>query len=80
MHPKQIFYLAVRLLGLVFVYLGLIRLPGIVSASDLRPMMLALITGTFFLGCAWWLLVGGPLPALFGRKDLTDLAFPDDPN
>ncbi|MDB6117317.1 MAG: hypothetical protein JWO08_1098 [Verrucomicrobiaceae bacterium] len=78
MSARQIFSLAVRLQGLYFVYHGLTLLPGLFASEDMRVTFMALISATFYLACAWWLLVGGPLPAFFKRRDLTDLAYRDE--
>ena len=75
MSARQIFSLAVRLVGLLFVYHGLSRLPGIFASTSMEVTFMALIASAFYLACAWWMLVGGPLPAFFKRKDLTDLAY-----
>jgi hypothetical protein len=65
MKPKDIFNLAIRLLGLIFVYLGFKAVP------------LAFVDGgrsLLFVACyfavAWWLIGGAPF--------LMDRAYPDD--
>jgi len=78
MNARQIFSLAVRLVGLLFVYHGLSRLPGIFVSTSMEATFMALISSAFYLACAWWMLVGGPLPALFKRQDLTDLAYHEE--
>jgi len=63
---KDIFTLAVRLLGLVFLYLGLSAVPPLLdfgaletaAKSDLLSAMLPIV---FNLAVAWWLLGGGRL-------------------
>jgi len=72
MKPKDIFGLAVRLLGLVFLYHGLSALPGIVSI--IPPNSAGnFIGGIIMLGWPWvvayWLLRGAPA--------LVRLAYPD---
>ncbi len=60
MKPKDIFHLAVRLLGLVFFYLGVRSAVGVWYAhgSGITPPIL---TAVCYLGVAWWLVGGAPL-------------------
>jgi hypothetical protein len=64
MKPKDIFKLAVRVLGLAFLYHGLSALPTVI------PLMLTSTVGNFVIGVlmvvwplavAWWLIGGAPL-------------------
>ncbi len=64
MKPKDIFKLAIRLVGLVFLYHGLSALPTIIPFifTDLfRNYMFALVMSVWQLAMAWWLLGGAPL-------------------
>jgi len=72
MKPKELFGLAVRLLGLVFLYQGLTAMPIVI------PMMLTNPAGAFLpgilsaglpLAIAYWLVSGGGA--------LVRLAYPD---
>ena len=55
MKPKDIFSLAVRLLGLVFVYLGFKTLPVVFSNPN------TLIIVACYFAAAWWLIGGAQL-------------------
>ena len=60
MKAKDIFNLAVRLLGLFFIYLAARQLPVIFGAPD--PVVTpAILSTAFYVGIAWWLLGGAPL-------------------
>ena len=68
MKPRDIFKLAVRVLGLVFLYHGLSALPTVI------PLILTSAIGNFVIGVlmvvwplaiAWWLIGGATL--LTGR-------------
>jgi len=72
MKPRDIFKLAVRILGLAFLYHALSALPTVI------PMMLTSAIGNFVIGLlmvvwplalAWWLIGGAPL--------LTRRAYPE---
>ncbi|MCD6050618.1 MAG: hypothetical protein K0Q55_2021 [Verrucomicrobia bacterium] len=76
MKPPEIFKIALRILGLVFLYHGLIQLPmtivQIISAFANRNVPQALFTLIMLswpLLLAWWLLRGAPL--------LVRLAYPE---
>ncbi len=76
MKPPEIFKIALRLLGLVFLYHGLLPLPmtvvQIISAFANRNVPQALFTLIMLawpLFLAWWLLRGAPL--------LVRLAYPE---
>ena len=63
---KSIFTLAVRLLGLVFLYLGLGAVPplldfGALETAGKSDLLNALLPIAFNLAVAWWLLGGGLL-------------------
>jgi hypothetical protein len=63
MNPKEIFGLAVRLLGLVFLYHGLSALPGVLSIIPLNSsgsFVGGIIMVVWPLVVAYWLLLGGP--------------------
>jgi hypothetical protein len=60
---KDIFSLAVRLLGLVFLYLGLSAVPplldfGAIETAARSDIVTALLPIAFNLAVAWWLLDG----------------------
>jgi hypothetical protein len=60
---KDIFSLAVRLLGLVFLYLGLSTVPplldfGAIETAARSDIITALLPIAFNLAVAWWLLDG----------------------
>jgi uncharacterized membrane protein len=72
MKTKDIFKLAVRLLGLVFLYHGLSALPAViplVRASGIGQFILGLVMVAWPLLVAYWLLRGAPL--------LMNIAYPD---
>ena len=69
MNSKEIFKLAVRLLGLVFLYHGLTDLPGIIAVVwPLNLLGIIMIIWPFLV--AFWLLRGAPW--------LVDLAYHED--
>jgi hypothetical protein len=75
MKPKDIFGLAVRLLGLYFLYLGLNSLTqllgsDIVESPDKTDVENGLLPVAFDFAVAWWLLAG---------KSLIRMAYPDGP-
>ena len=64
MKPRDIFKLAVRVLGLAFLYHGLSAVPTVI------PLILTSAIGNFVIGVlmivwplavAWWLIGGAPL-------------------
>jgi hypothetical protein len=66
MKPKDIFGLAVRLLGLYFLYLGLNALAqmlgsDIINSPEKMDIVYALLPVLFDLIIGWWLLGGGLL-------------------
>jgi hypothetical protein len=73
MKPKDIFSLAVRILGLIFLYHGLLALPSVVPLIFAGPPVGTFIGGILMvvwpLLVARWLLSGAPL--------VMRLAFPD---
>ncbi len=71
MKPKDIFSLAIRILGLVFLYHGLSILPMMLSGG-FRNLLMAIIMIGWPLLVAYWLLRGAPL--------LMRLAYPDTPS
>ena len=75
MKPSDIFGLAVRLLGLVFLYLGLRGISllldlGAMETASKNDVLNAILPIAFNLLVAWWLLGGGWL----ARR-----AYPDAP-
>ncbi len=72
MKPKDIFSLAVRVLGLVFLYHGLLALPGLVSGlwGNFATTVMSILVAGWPLLVAYWLLRGAPL--------IMRLAYPDD--
>lgn len=76
MKPRDIFKLAVRILGLAFVYNGLTALPATAPAVLMAFMggqvvnfVFALLMAIWPLAVAYWLLRGAPL--------LMRIAYPD---
>lgn len=63
MKPRDIFHLAVRLLGLLFLYHGVSNLPVIFNRG------LTWLFVVCYLAAAWWLLTS---------HWLTKLAYPDE--
>jgi hypothetical protein len=66
MKPKDIFGLAVRLLGLYFLYLGLNALAqmlgsDVIESPEKMDVVYALLPVVFELIVGWWLLGGGLL-------------------
>lgn len=66
MKPKDVFGLAVRLLGLYFLYLGLNALAqmlgsDIINSPEKMDIVYALLPVVFDLIVGWWLLRGGLL-------------------
>lgn len=66
MKAKDIFGLAVRILGLYFLYLGLYGIAqmlssDIIESPDKRDIIYALLPVAFNLVIGWWLLGGGLL-------------------
>jgi hypothetical protein len=63
---KGIFGLAVRLLGLVFLYFGLSAVPplldfGAIETANMSDIITAVLPIVFDLIVAWWLIGGGLL-------------------
>lgn len=59
MKPKDLFILAVRLLGLYFLYQGLTSLAAIfpvVLAGVITGILSSLLFSAWLLAVAWWLL------------------------
>ncbi|MBL9173729.1 MAG: hypothetical protein JNL10_09360 [Verrucomicrobiales bacterium] len=76
MNSKELFRLAIRLLGLGFVYLGLAALPASSSAilagmlgGNLYGFLFTVFTALWPLCVAYWLLRGAPL--------LMQIAYPE---
>jgi len=66
MKPKDIFNLAVRILGLIFAYLTVRTLAGIWYAPGTIAVVL---TGAVYGGAAWWFIGGA--------RSLTNRAYPE---
>ena len=71
MKPKDIFSLAVRLLGLIFLYHGIQSLPALMSANF---FLIVYIVMQFVM--AWWLVGGATL--LVDRAYPTESSAPTD--
>jgi len=66
MKPRDIFGLAVRFLGLIFLYLGLRAVPSMLDLEAIEnagkgDIINAILPIAFNLLVAWWLLGGGLL-------------------
>ena len=68
MKPKDIFRLAIRLLGLFFIYLTARSIPVTLNSSG-AGILAAILVVAFFAAVAWWLLGGASL--------LMQRAYPD---
>lgn len=62
MKPRDLFKLAVRILGLIFLYHGLTSVPMLFSAvfGGLTALLGSVIMVGWPLVVAWWLLSGAP--------------------
>ncbi len=72
MKPKVIFNLAIRLLGLVFLYHGLMAVSGLVPlifSGVILGSLINVFMCAWQLVVAWWLIGGAPL--------LSQRAYPD---
>ncbi|MGV3757171.1 MAG: hypothetical protein ACO1QS_17470 [Verrucomicrobiota bacterium] len=76
MKPPEIFKIALRILGLVFLYHSLLPFPmtvvqliGAISSKAIPQTIFTLIMLVWPLLVAWWLLCGAPL--------LVRLAYPE---
>lgn len=58
MTPAQIFQLAVRLLGLYFLYLAATNLLGALPGMPYEFFWRSVLGSIFFAALAWWLLGG----------------------
>ena len=86
MKPRDIFKLAVRLLGLIFLYQGLQALaPAAVQLCRELPrinsdmIVMTLVSAGWPLLVAYWLLRGAPLVMGIAYPDATDSAKPETP-
>ena len=75
MSPRQVFHLAVRLVGLLLVYQAFKVLAGAFSTTSSQIVLIDILACLLFHVGAWWFLVGGPLPSFLKARDLTDLAY-----
>lgn len=86
MKPKDIFGLAVRLLGLYFLYLGLNALAqmlasDIFNSPEKMDIVYALLPAVFYLIVGWWLLGGGLLVRrAYPETSRLHENFPSQPN
>ena len=81
MKPRDIFGLAVRLLGVFFLYLGLRGVPplldlGVIETAGKNDIINAILPIAFHLLVAWWLLGGGALVRRAYPETLKDLDRP----
>ena len=84
MTPRNLFALAVRILGLVFLYHGLRESPGIVvqifnSSKEPNSMWygaLYFLVAIYPFFVAWWLFQGAPF-LRFGAPSLVDKCYPE---
>jgi hypothetical protein len=62
MNPKEMFKLAVRILGLVFLYHGLSDLPTVflsfTVSVTIRNFVMGIVMIAWQLAIAWWLIGG----------------------
>jgi len=75
MTPKNVFVLAVRVLGLVFLYRGLVELPEILSifsTGSFRSSLSIIVLIAWPLVLAFWLIRGAPLLVHLGYPDSAD--------
>jgi len=73
MKPPEMFGLAVRLLGLVFLYFALVNIPSLIIAiSQGGGIWFGLLNLAWNLALAYW-LIRGP-------RMLTNLAYPGSPS
>ena len=64
MKPGDLLKLAVRVLGLVFLYRGLSALPTVIPlmlTSAIGKFVISLLLVVWPLAIAWWLMGGAPL-------------------
>jgi hypothetical protein len=73
MKSKDIFQLAVRLLGLLFLYHGVQSLPMVMNG----PMMVLVYLALQF-GMAWWLIGGAKLLVQHAYPDENPASPPDE--
>jgi hypothetical protein len=74
MKPKDLFNLAIRVLGLVFLYHGLSALPALIPlilSAVVLPFAVAALMAAWQFLLAYWLLRGAPL--------LMRIAYPETP-
>ena len=72
MTPKTVFVLAVRILGLVFLFRGLLALPEILSifsTGSFRSSLSIIIMIAWPLALAFWLIRGAPLLVSIAYSD-----------
>ena len=84
MKPQDILKLAVRLLGLVFLYHGLQTLPTAVvqfcmavPSMNIGSMFTSLVMAGWPLAVAYWLLRGAPLVMRIAYPDATGETNPE---
>ena len=81
MKPKDIFGLAVRLLGLLFLYFGLRAVIPmldleLIENPDKNDIINGLMPIVFNLAIAWWLLGGGLARRAYPESKISELAQP----
>ena len=81
MKPKDIFGLAVRLLGLLFLYFGLRSVNPmldleLIENPDKNDIINGLMPIVFNLAVAWWLLGGGLTRRAYPESKISELAHP----
>ena len=81
MKPKDIFGLAVRLLGLLFLYFGLRAVMPmldleLIENPDKNDIINGLMPIIFNLAIAWWLLGGGLARRAYPESKITEPAHP----
>ena len=80
MTPKTVFVLAVRILGLVFLFRGLLALPEILSifsTGSFRSSLSIIIMIAWPLALAFWLIRGAPLLVSIAYSDSAELSRTD---
>ena len=84
MKPKDIFGLAVRLLGLLFLYFGLRAVIPmldleLIENPDKNDIIYGLMPIVFNLAVAWWLLGGGLARRAYPESKISESRFSEPP-
>ena len=82
MKPKDIFGLAVRLLGLLFLYNGLRQLMPMLDVElikhpDMDDLVNGLLPVAFNLAVAWWLVSGGLVRRAYPEPKVSQFKAPE---